>query len=36
MNAGKTQVMQCGVSSFRIDDYGEHPCGVCRADMDLK
>ena len=32
VNAGKTKVMQCRMSTsrFQNEDSGEHPCDVCR------
>ena len=33
MNAGKTKVMRCRVSRFQSEDFGKHPCGVCRKGV---
>ena len=33
VNAGKTKVMQCRVSRFQSEDFGKHPCGVCRKGV---
>ena len=28
VNAGKTKIMQCRVSTVQSEDSGKHPCGV--------
>ena len=33
VNAGKTKVMQCRVSRVQSEDFGKHPCGVCRKGV---
>ena len=33
MNAGKTKVMQCRLSSVQSEDSGKHPCDVCRKGV---
>ena len=30
VNAGKTKIMWCKVSMGQGEDFGDHPCGVCR------
>ena len=30
VNAGKTKIMWCKVNMGQGEDFGDHPCGVCR------
>ena len=30
VNAGKTKIMGCKVNMGQGEDFGDHPCGVCR------